>query len=523
MEFEKFLHARGLTLGELTPSSERELRAEFAAVSGGWLPTAQLLDSVPVAPMPIPTAGLYSGPRQNTGAFIQQIAAKAINDHKCDPNKQRQLAALRDRLIAEGCGEQQAQLEFLRAERFNGQLVYANDTGAPNMAEALSISLAQTYGATDADVQGWADARTVDYAFSRRGRGVTLSGLMRAALHSAGQSAPHGKFNDSDIRRAFSVGKALRYQGDYLASVGPSTIDVTGVLSNTANKSLLSSYTATPMTWNKWCATRSVNDFKAAVSYRLTMTGEMQRVAPSGELKHVSMEESSATAQASTYGALLGLSRNDIINDDLGAFMAAPKALARLAAVSLEKNVYVFLMGQIGNGSSFIFDTAKSKNNYDDGATDSVLSLAGLDNAYQILTAQTDGNDDPLLLMPKVLLVPPTLAATARTLMAATGLVGGSTTNAPDSNPWGGMFDVVESPFINNTSITGNTSTGWFLLASPGDFSVVQVCFLQGQQTPTIETGEFDFDRLGLAMRCVFDYGISELDYRGGVHLKGAA
>jgi hypothetical protein len=49
------------------------------------------------------------------------------------------------------------------------------------------------------------------------------------------------------------------------------------------------------------------------------------------------------------------------------------------------------------------------------------------------------------------------------------------------------------------------------------------VCFLNGQQAPTIESFDFDPNTLGLTTRVYHDFGVSQLEYRGGVWSTGAA
>ena len=118
------------------------------------------------------------------------------------------------------------------------------------------------------------------------------------------------------------------------------------------------------------------------------------------------------------------------------------------------------------------------------------------------------------------------MAPTARTLVSAQEIDGQGANAAPvpNNNPYAGILEAVECPYIGTSAgLTNSTNTGWFLMAPPSDFSVLQVVFLNGQQSPMVEQGQFDFNRLGVAWRVVWDWGISTLDHRGGVHLKGAA
>ena len=59
-------------------------------------------------------------------------------------------------------------------------------------------------------------------------------------------------------------------------------------------------------------------------------TGGFEQVAPDGELKHGKLSEQKYTNKADTYGQILMLTRHDIINDDLSAFMDIPRQMGRI-------------------------------------------------------------------------------------------------------------------------------------------------------------------------------------------------
>ncbi len=50
---------------------------------------------------------------------------------------------------------------------------------------------------------------------------------------------------------------------------------------------------------------------------------------------------------------------------------------------------------------------------------------------------------------------------------------------------------------------------------------MIEVAFLNGQESPTIETAEADFSVLGIQMRGYHDFGVALQDPRGGVKAKG--
>jgi hypothetical protein len=61
------------------------------------------------------------------------------------------------------------------------------------------------------------------------------------------------------------------------------------------------------------------------------------------------------------------------------------------------------------------------------------------------------------------------------------------------------------------------------LFGSPADVAAFGVAYLNGIENPTIESGPADFDTLGLQWRGFLDFGVCQLDPKGGVKSKGAA
>ena len=384
----------------------------------------------------------------------------------------------------------------------------ANRQGSANVVTA---SLLTSAGVSQDVLAKHYGEQVVDAATARGERGLGIQGVLRRVMAAAGVAPPNGNFTDSTIRAAFEASRKLE-------ASGYSTIGLPGILSDAANKLLLDSFVAVPSTWSRFCRISSNPNFKASNRYRLTMKGTFQEVAPTGEIKHVTLAESENDATLSTYGAMIALTRQTIINDDLNAFAAVPRMLGRMSAIKIEKSVYTLLLS---NPSSFF---AAGNANYLSGGG-SALALAGLGAAYAKFLNQTDANNDPAMVMPRLLLVPPALEITGRQLMQDVSVVATTTANTPlpAGNPYAGMFDVVTGPYLGTAfGLTGASNTGWYLLTSGGDYSIMEVAFLNGQTTPTVETAEMDFNTLGVQMRAFLDFGTSMLEHRGGVFNAGA-
>jgi len=343
------------------------------------------------------------------------------------------------------------------------------------------------------------EARTLDAAHKAfRGR----LGLQRLLMEGAWANGWGGRTFDDDrdaaLRAAFS------------------SFRLPGILQNIANKFLLAGFMSVESAWQQIAATRPVRDFKTITSYRMTGAFEYDEVGPDGELKHGQVDEESFTNQAKTYGKMFSVTRTDLINDDLGALTSLPQRIGRGGALKLNKVFWTAFM----NNAAF-FTTARA--NYAAGA-ETALSIDGLTAAELLFLEQKDSEGSPLSTQPRVLLVPPALLVRGTQLMQATEVRDTTaSTKYLTNNPHAGKFSVVYSAYLANASLAGYSAKAWYLLADPADLPVIEVAFLNGQQTPTVERADADFNVLGIQFRGYFDFGVGLQDYRGGVKLKGEA
>jgi hypothetical protein len=327
-------------------------------------------------------------------------------------------------------------------------------------------------------------------------RRAGLRGIIAEALTAAGHPVPHGS---ADLYRALL---------DIQAAGGFSTLSVSGIISASANKILLAAFESVNATYPIIAEQRDLSNFNQHTIYRLDHLGDFSKVAADGELKHGRLSESSYTNQLDTYGMMLTLPRQAIINDDLGAFNDLAAMHARKARLALEKALY----GKVCEASASFYTTSRGNL-----LTSSALSLTTLATAEAAMMNMADANGDPIYAVPRYLLVPPALRATADTIYTSAVVVTGENATRPSDNPFKGRFEVVSSPFLQASSISGSSSTTWYLLADPAILPAFQVAYLNGQRAPVIETSEAEFDVLGLRMRVYWDFGVAQLDYRGAI------
>ncbi len=336
-----------------------------------------------------------------------------------------------------------------------------------------------------------------------------LQELLLTAATANGYSTGRHRVDASNLRDVLRAAFSPSIQAG-----GFSTVDVSGILGNVASKALNDGFLSVEQTWREISRRRPAKDFKTMTVYRLTDSLEYELLPASAEIPHGTLGEESFTIKADTYARMLTLTRTDIINDDLGAFDDLRNRLGRGAGLKLNK---IFWTAFLDNASFFSEDNS---NLVTDVLTDDPDSLSAAIAAFASL-ADNDGN--PLGIMPSLLLTGPTLSPVAKRLFTSTEI-----RNTTDSTTYTvgnvvqGMYKPLMSAYLELSSLSGYSATQWFLLADPKVLPVMEVAFLDGKESPTVEAAEADFSTLGISVRGYHDVGVSKAEFRGGVRSTGA-
>lgn len=301
------------------------------------------------------------------------------------------------------------------------------------------------------------------------------------------------------------------------ASGGFSTLSISTILSNVANKFVRDGFNSVDQTCLRISAIRPVNDFKTITTVSLTDGVIFEKVGPAGEIKHGTLGEVTYSNKADTYAKMLAITRTDYINDDLSALTAVPKKLGNGAMKKLNDIFWTEFLALV---SANFFGTANA--NINTGVAD--MTVGGLKATETIFMNQTNPDGTPLGLEPAILLVPTALKYDAKSLTdPMSQLITGASATLSNANPFRGRFRVESSPYISNSSYTGNTSQAWWMLANPTDMPVIEIAALNGRIEPIVETADAEFNVLGVQMRGYSDVGVKRQEYRGGVHADGNA
>ncbi|MBN2445646.1 MAG: Mu-like prophage major head subunit gpT family protein [Phycisphaerae bacterium] len=525
MNFHEWLKSVGFEApSTLTEDQRTKLDAKFKEEQELKAKAKTPPPAPPTAPPPTPPAP----PKRNTDDFAELKAKRARDDKirelalkygreypaALDDIEAAQAKALEDESWTPADFENHLLRMSTRHERIdNAPKAGSSRTVAP---EVIEVAMCRMGGMRDETLEKLYGEQTLEASHRKYRHGLSLRETLEMAAEANGF---RGSFR-TDIEDVLYHALPDRRHRRELAAAGPSTYDLADMLGNVLNRFVVDYFVGLDQAAMRMIsATRPVRDFRQIESYSLTGDMTFKKVAPGGELKHGTLGKEKYTNQADTHGVILSIDRRDIINDDLGAFSRVGQRLGRGGGLTL---LDVFWTAFINNATFF----KAGFNNYAAGA-DTALSSDALTAAKTLFNKLNDPDGKPMNHIPRILLVPPELEGTGKAILNSQLIVmggtAGSVTTKPNANIHAGTLDLAMARELSNSKYTGYSALKWYVLASPSEVPVIEICFLNGVDRPTVESARADFDVLGINMRAYFDFGVAMQEHRGGVGFKGEA
>jgi ATP-dependent protease ClpP protease subunit len=302
----------------------------------------------------------------------------------------------------------------------------------------------------------------------------------------------------------------VRTAGDrlrVLEMASHSTSDFPAIFENALNKTLLERYNVQEPTYRSISRRRDFNDFRPHPMVRAGDFPSMQPVAEGGEIKMGTFGESRETALLGAYGIGLTITRQMMINDEMGAIEGVLADYGSMIANFEEETFYAFMAAATLADGNLVFRTQRGNL----ASSGSVISVDNVGKGKASVKKQTSIGGQKLTLNPTILLVGPDQELAAAKIVTAV-----SPTQATEANPYAGRMSVLVSAHI-----TGNE---WYLFtppAQPGG-AVFTYGFLNGASGPRIRTDE-PFGRQGMSLSVEHDFGLGAIDFRGAWKNPGAA
>ena len=480
-------------------SVEKTLQAESAEVPPVGEPASQNSEPPTLEAAQVTPSSVMEAARIDTEAMMKDYRAKLVAERRriavIESLGKGKFPEMEATAIAEGWTPEQFELAFLRKNRPEAPAI-AVSKPVMNRQVLEAVALGAS-GVPTSFLETKYDAPILEA--SDRLRGIGLQEFCEIASQT-----PLPRFRRDAhgwLEAAFS------------------TAALPGILSNIANKMLLEGYNYVEDAWRRICKIASVTDFKSHSRYRMNGSFRFEKVGPGGELKHGAIDEQTYTQKAETHGIMFALTRQMIIDDDLGALTDIPRQIGIGAAEAIADAVWTLLLSNPlqPDGKTFFHNT---HGNLLTGA-DTDLSIDSLTAAEIKFGEQTKPNGRPLGATPSILLVPTALKVISELLMKSTTVNETTDTPKPNNNPHVGKYAIVSSAYLGNGTFDGASGKAWYLLADPNRLPALEVAFLGGMDRPTIERADADFNTLGIQFRGYIDFGVKEQDHRGILKVKG--
>ena len=312
-----------------------------------------------------------------------------------------------------------------------------------------------------------------------------------------------------EMARTFLEGDGVRVRGlsrDEIATRAlHTTSDFPHILAAVTNKTLRDAYEAAPRTFQPIARRATAADFKEMHRVQLGEAPQLEKVNESGEFKRDTIGEGKERYRVETWGKIIGITRQVIINDDLDAFTRVP-SLFGTAAATLESDV---VWGIVTSNPNMADGVALFHANHKNlTATGTALDVANLGKARTAMAKQTGLDGKTVLnIRPAFLVVPSSLELTAEQMIAQ-NLVPATVANVVPASIR--SLAVIAEPRLDPAS----GAVPWYLFASPSAIDTIEYAYLEGQDGVFIET-RIGFDVDGVEIKARLDFGAKAIDWRG--------
>lgn len=309
-------------------------------------------------------------------------------------------------------------------------------------------------------------------------------GLAVRALNLSGVQVSDRDSRDSILQRALHT-----------------TSDFPSLLGTAVGRVLHQAYEEAPAALKTIARLANLPDFREKSTVRLGAASSLEKVNEHGEFKYGTVQDTGNGWRLFTYGRIMGITRQALINDDLGGFSTLLMKFGQAAARREADELVSILTVPPQVDSADLFHADRSSLIVD------ALAIGGIGNAVKSLRAQTDLDGGLINHEPATLLVPAALEMTARQLVA-------SITPAAAANVQPYQLQVAVEPRLDAVS-----ATAWYLVA--GGQSALEYGYLEGAQgVQTSQREGFEVD--GLEIKARLDFGCGWVAPVGWVKSTGA-
>ena len=284
------------------------------------------------------------------------------------------------------------------------------------------------------------------------------------------------------------------------------TSDFPMLLSAAANKMLLAAYQPAAPTYRQIFLRRDFRDFKPHRHLRIGDFPVLQPLLENGEIQAGTMSESHEIVLLQTFARRIRVTRQMLVNDDLGAFTDFAAMIGRRVADFENATAYALVNLANGDGPTLttgnaaVFGTGAARANKAAAGTALNEDNIGAGRTAIMRQRSLDGLPISLGRSMRVLVGPALELAALRLTTSITPATSGAV------NPYVGLLQPVVEPLI--------PANRWYLFAEPPTTPVYVYGYLNGAEGPQVTTGPVSGVD-GVEVSVIFDFGVGAIDWRG--------
>lgn len=286
------------------------------------------------------------------------------------------------------------------------------------------------------------------------------------------------------------------------------TSDFPQILANTVGRTLRASYDQPASGIRQLARQTTASDFRAKAKLMLDSSGiVLEKVNEHGEFKSTSLVEAGESYKLATFGKIIPISRQAIINDDLSAFTDFARRLGQAAQAFEAQQLVDLLQSNAGVGPTM--SDGKALHHTDHGnisAAGAAPSETTLSAARLAMRKQTGPGGGLITVTPSHILIPSELETSVEKLLTAIQAM-----TTADVNVFSKLIPVVEPRLTS--------ATRWWLFAS--NMEGLEYAHLAGAPGPQIET-RHGFTVDGVETKVRLDFGAGFVEWRGSYTNAGA-
>lgn len=468
-------------------------------------------EETPMPPENTPAAGTPAATETRASATgVQPAAAETRTPEQPAPNAQAAQSAPAAAINAEA----------VRAAARNAGLddaavidLLGRHADQPFTRDALMADIGRRFAERDTP------ATTVNRVPAQAGSNVTIGRAMEDAIFH--RLSPGSEL--SDAGRNFRGMTLLRMAEEMLGTGGVNCRGLTGVeiaeralhttsdfpalMSSAMHRRLRQSYQENQPTYRRW-ARRAPNapNFKSIDVVQLSAMPDLLKVNEAGEFKYGSASDGKVSYNVLTYGRIIAISRQTIVNDDLRALDRAATGFAGSAARLENRTVYAQITGNPVMPDGVALFHASHGNLAGSGAA---IANASLSAGRKAVRLQKGLQSEELNLAPKFLLAPASLEQAAYQYTSSQFVP--NTAGGVNEFRQGGRTEL--EPIIESI-LDANSATAWYLACDNNQVDTVEYCFLEGSEGVQI-SDRIGFTVDGVEIKASLDFAAATIDHRG--------